>query len=206
MTACPHGTPWCPRSLAWWCWPRSRRRVRDRATTALPRRSAAKTSRRRLRRRPGRARCRRAPPACGDGAGAAGVDVDARQARPAADGRRDRTPPTPATVVTDHHVGGIFIGSWTDLSMLTDGTLPDIAGAAGPLPLAVSVDEEGGRVPAAVDADRPAAVGRGSGADTRPADQVLPDRAGARPGDAATGHHRRLRARRRRHRPNPTTP
>src|SRR3954452_5510259 len=48
--------------------------------------------------------------------------------------------------VESHHVGGIFIGSWTDLSMLSDGTLPDIAGSAGPLPLAVSVDEEGGRV------------------------------------------------------------
>ena len=48
-------------------------------------------------------------------------------------------------VVANHHVGGIFIGSWTDLSMLSDGTLPAIA-EAGPLPLAVSVDEEGGRV------------------------------------------------------------
>lgn len=49
-------------------------------------------------------------------------------------------------VVTDHHVGGIFIGSWTELAILTDGSLKEIAGAAGPLPLAVSVDEEGGRV------------------------------------------------------------
>jgi len=49
-------------------------------------------------------------------------------------------------VVENHHVGGIFIGSWTDLSMLSDGSLTDIAGIAGPLPLAVSVDEEGGRV------------------------------------------------------------
>ena len=49
-------------------------------------------------------------------------------------------------VVNDYHVGGIFIGSWTDLSMLTDGSLADIAGSAEPLPLAVSVDEEGGRV------------------------------------------------------------
>src|SRR6478752_7158845 len=48
--------------------------------------------------------------------------------------------------VTDDHVGGIFIGSWTDLSMLSDGSIPDIATAAGPLALAVSVDEEGGRV------------------------------------------------------------
>lgn len=50
------------------------------------------------------------------------------------------------TVVGDHHVGGIFIGSWTDLSMLKDGSLKQIAAPAGPLPLAVSVDEEGGRV------------------------------------------------------------
>lgn len=49
-------------------------------------------------------------------------------------------------VVANQHVGGIFIGSWTDLSMLTDGQLTQIAGSAGPLHLAVSVDEEGGRV------------------------------------------------------------
>jgi len=48
-------------------------------------------------------------------------------------------------VVNDYHVGGIFIGSWTDPSIL-DGPLADITGKAGPLPLAVSVDEEGGRV------------------------------------------------------------
>ncbi|WP_441960502.1 glycoside hydrolase family 3 N-terminal domain-containing protein [Mycolicibacterium houstonense] len=48
-------------------------------------------------------------------------------------------------VVTNQHVGGIMIGSWTDLSMLTDGTLPALS-ATGPLPLAVSVDEEGGQV------------------------------------------------------------
>jgi beta-N-acetylhexosaminidase len=48
-------------------------------------------------------------------------------------------------VVENYHVGGIMVGSWTDRSMLTDGSLPDYANA-GPLPLAVSVDEEGGRV------------------------------------------------------------
>ncbi|MGE2712980.1 glycoside hydrolase family 3 N-terminal domain-containing protein [Mycolicibacterium litorale] len=48
-------------------------------------------------------------------------------------------------VVDTHHVGGIMIGSWTDLSML-GAPLAEIAGAAAPLPLAVSVDEEGGRV------------------------------------------------------------
>jgi len=49
-------------------------------------------------------------------------------------------------VVDTHQVGGIMIGSWTDLSMLSDGSLADVAAAAGPLSLAVSVDEEGGRV------------------------------------------------------------
>lgn len=48
-------------------------------------------------------------------------------------------------VVNGYHVGGIFIGSWTDLGIF-GGPLAEIAGAAGPLPLAVSVDEEGGRV------------------------------------------------------------
>jgi len=38
-----------------------------------------------------------------------------------------------------------LIGSWTDLGIFK-GPLADIAGNAGPLPLGVSVDEEGGRV------------------------------------------------------------
>src|SRR6201987_3526401 len=49
------------------------------------------------------------------------------------------------TVVTDHHVGGIFVGSWTDLSMLTNGTVKNLS-ASTALPVAISVDEEGGRV------------------------------------------------------------
>ncbi|MCV7102084.1 glycoside hydrolase family 3 N-terminal domain-containing protein [Mycobacterium palustre] len=48
-------------------------------------------------------------------------------------------------VVNDHHVGGIIIGGWTDLSIFK-GPLTDVARSAGPLPLAVGVDEEGGRV------------------------------------------------------------
>jgi beta-N-acetylhexosaminidase len=48
-------------------------------------------------------------------------------------------------VVTEFHVGGIIIDSDTDLSMLP-GPLAEIATAATPLPLAVGVDEEGGRV------------------------------------------------------------
>jgi beta-N-acetylhexosaminidase len=50
-----------------------------------------------------------------------------------------------SAVVSSQHVGGIMIGSWTDLSMVNEGSLREIS-AAGPLPLAVSVDEEGGRV------------------------------------------------------------
>jgi beta-N-acetylhexosaminidase len=48
-------------------------------------------------------------------------------------------------VVTNQHVGGILIGSKTDLSMMQDSTIPDLSDV-GKLPLAVGVDEEGGRV------------------------------------------------------------
>jgi beta-N-acetylhexosaminidase len=48
--------------------------------------------------------------------------------------------------VTQQQVGGIFVGSWTDMSMLSDGTIPKLQAASGALPLAVSIDEEGGRV------------------------------------------------------------
>lgn len=48
-------------------------------------------------------------------------------------------------VVTNYHVGGILIGSDTDLTIF-DGAVAEIVAGGGPLPLAVSVDEEGGRV------------------------------------------------------------
>jgi beta-glucosidase-like glycosyl hydrolase len=48
-------------------------------------------------------------------------------------------------VVNGSAIGGIMITSWTNLSMLS-GALHDLQAAPGPLPLAVSVDEEGGRV------------------------------------------------------------
>ncbi|GFG73974.1 glycoside hydrolase family 3 N-terminal domain-containing protein [Mycobacterium botniense] len=84
---------------------------------------------------------RPAPPLCGEATGLSARDKLAQLlmvgVRDASDARG---------VVTGYHVGGIFIGSWTDLTMLSDGSLADIAAKAGPLPLAVSVDEEGGRV------------------------------------------------------------
>src|ERR1700722_3238908 len=86
-----------------------------------------------------------AAPACGDGpALLAGMSTHDKLAQllmvgvtGAADARAG---------VGSQHVGGIFIGSWAALSMFSDGSLAAIAASAGPLPLAVSVDEEGGRV------------------------------------------------------------
>lgn len=86
-----------------------------------------------------------APPACGEGqemlANMSLRDKLAQLVMVGVTGPADAR-----KVVTDHHVGGIFIGSWTDLSIVSDGTLPQLSDAGGPLPLAVSVDEEGGRV------------------------------------------------------------
>jgi beta-N-acetylhexosaminidase len=83
-------------------------------------------------------------PACGDGpALLASMTTRDKLAQLLMVGVKDAA--DARAVVADHHVGGIFIGSWTDLSMLSDGTIAGIA-STGPLPLAVSVDEEGGRV------------------------------------------------------------
>src|ERR1700694_3676915 len=85
------------------------------------------------------------PPACGDGATLlAGMSTRDKLAQLLMVGVR--TGADTRGVVANYHVGGVMIGGWTDLSMLSDGSLADIAGSAGPLPLAVSVDEEGGRV------------------------------------------------------------
>jgi beta-N-acetylhexosaminidase len=85
------------------------------------------------------------PPACGDPAAVvAALSVHDKLAQLLMVGVRDAD--DARSVIGDYHVGGIFIGSKTNLSMLTDGSLSDIARKAGPLPLAVSVDEEGGRV------------------------------------------------------------
>ena len=85
-----------------------------------------------------------APPACGSGAAMlAGMSTRDKLAQTLMVGVRNAA--DARAVVNGYHVGGIMIGSWTDLSMLGDGTINEIANL-GPLPLAVSVDEEGGRV------------------------------------------------------------
>ncbi|WP_068163011.1 glycoside hydrolase family 3 N-terminal domain-containing protein [Rhodococcus phenolicus] len=48
-------------------------------------------------------------------------------------------------VVQSEQIGGIFVGSWTDASMLANREIPRVA-AQSPLPLMVTIDEEGGRV------------------------------------------------------------
>lgn len=86
-----------------------------------------------------------AAPACGDPAAIVASmstrDKLAQQLMVGVTGAADAR-----AVVDAHHVGGIMVGSWTDLSMLSGNTLADIAATAAPLPPAVSVDEEGGRV------------------------------------------------------------
>ncbi len=85
-----------------------------------------------------------APPACGDGAAMlAAMSTRDKLAQTLMVGVRNAA--DARGVVGTYHVGGIMIGSWTDLSMLSDGTIAAISNM-GPLPLAVSVDEEGGRV------------------------------------------------------------
>src|SRR3954462_10099240 len=82
-----------------------------------------------------------APPACGDVLASMSIrDKLAQLLMVGVTGADDAR-----AVVDNQHVGGIMIGSWTDLSMMGP-PLADIAASAGPLPLAVSTDEEGGRV------------------------------------------------------------
>lgn len=81
------------------------------------------------------------PPACGDVLAAMSTrDKLAQLLMVGVTGTDDAR-----AVVGNSHVGGIMIGSWTDLSIM-GAPLADIAASASPLPLAVSVDEEGGRV------------------------------------------------------------
>jgi beta-N-acetylhexosaminidase len=85
-----------------------------------------------------------APPACGDPAAVlAAMSTRDKLAQLLMVGVRNAD--DAKAVVANHHVGGIFIGSWTDLSILTNGTLKGLA-ASTALPAAISVDEEGGRV------------------------------------------------------------
>ncbi|MCT1353093.1 glycoside hydrolase family 3 N-terminal domain-containing protein [Gordonia sp. p3-SID1431] len=48
-------------------------------------------------------------------------------------------------IVENEEIGGIFVGSWTDKAILTSGAAARIS-QNSPIPLMVSVDQEGGRV------------------------------------------------------------
>lgn len=86
-----------------------------------------------------------AAPACGDGAALlASMSTRDKLAQLLVVGVTDGA--DAKAVVDQQHVGGIFVGSWTDRSMLSDGTVAALANTAAPLPPAISVDEEGGRV------------------------------------------------------------
>src|SRR6202012_1616234 len=81
-----------------------------------------------------------AKPACGD---PAALPAREKLAQLLMVGVRDGDDAKAA--VTNNHVGGIFIGSRTDMKMLGPNLVKDLS-AATALPVAVSVDEEGGRV------------------------------------------------------------
>ncbi len=135
------------------------------------------------------------PPACGEGpallAGMSTRDKLAQLLMVGVTGADDAR-----AVVDTHHVGGIMIGSWTDLSMV-GAPLADIAAAAGPLPLAVSVDEEGGRVSRLADVIGSQPSPRVLAQTTSPAEvrDIAFQRGQAH---AKPGYHHRLRTGRRR--------
>src|ERR1700743_369327 len=79
------------------------------------------------------------PPICGDPATLAPRDKLAQLLRVCV-----KTADDPRAVVDNYHVGGIFIGSWTDMSIF-DGPLAAIAASPGLLPPAGSGGGEGGR-------------------------------------------------------------
>lgn len=86
-----------------------------------------------------------APPACGNGAALlSSMSTRDKLAQLLMVGVKNGA--DARSVVGNYHVGGIMIGSWTDLTMLTDGTTVNEISNMGALPLAISVDEEGGRV------------------------------------------------------------
>lgn len=62
-------------------------------------------------------------------------------------------------VVRTSQVGGIFVGGWTDKSLLADGLI-DQAKQAAKVPLMVTIDEEGGRVSRVKDLIGPAPSAR----------------------------------------------
>ncbi|MGY4098329.1 glycoside hydrolase family 3 N-terminal domain-containing protein [Nocardia sp. R16R-3T] len=72
-------------------------------------------------------------------------------------------------VVRNSQVGGIFVGGWTDKSLLADGLIKQVK-AVAKVPLMVTIDEEGGRVSRAKDLIGPVPSARVT-AQTMTADQ-----------------------------------
>ncbi|WP_067660385.1 glycoside hydrolase family 3 N-terminal domain-containing protein [Nocardia harenae] len=64
-----------------------------------------------------------------------------------------------ANVVRSEQIGGIFIGGWTDRALLAGGQINPVK-AASPIPLMVTIDEEGGRVSRVKDLIGPAPSAR----------------------------------------------
>ena len=147
------------------------------------------------RRRPSHCRPHRLPPACGDVLAAMSTrDKLAQLLMVGVTGAADAR-----AVVADHHVGGIMIGSWTDLSMLSDGSLRRHR-RLGRTAAAGGERRRGGRPGVAAGGpDRQPVVAAGARPDQY-ARRGVWHRARARPPDARSGHHHRLRPGRRRHR------
>ena len=162
------------------------------ATGLLARRAARRRRRRPLRPWPRpphahRTACSATLPACGEGpALLANMSTRDKLAQLLTVGVTDAA--DARAVVNDHHVGGIMIGSWTDLSMLSDGSVADIAASAN----AASAGGQCGRGRwpgvAAGAADRHATVSAGARADPN-ARAGVPGRAAAGPGHARPWHH-----------------
>ncbi|MDT5092122.1 MAG: beta-N-acetylhexosaminidase [Mycobacterium sp.] len=110
------------------------------------------------------------PPVCGDDAALMNMPLETKLAQllmVGVTGAEDTR-----NVVARYHVGGIFIGSGTDKSMLKDQSLLQQLRTATPLPVGVSVDEEGGRVDRLASLISPAPSARSLVQTHMPLDQV----------------------------------
>ncbi len=152
-----------------------------RPTLGCHRRASRRRSARRRRWRPARRRHRPpaapAAPACGDPRRRRAMSTRDKLAQLLMVGVTDAD--DARAVVDNQHVGGIMIGSWTDLSMLSDGSLADIAADGRPA-AAGGQRRRGGRPGvAAVRTDRRPALAARAGADQHPGAGVRRSRSSA---------------------------